>query len=86
MVEFKGKLLIRRATTTDGKSVLVVTGVVEPNCPIDKFDPKDEMWAAHLLVLDSVRFVNEAGHHFSPEDFIENVNGIQDAGKWTRDA
>jgi hypothetical protein len=84
MTEFKGKLLIRRATTPEGKQVLVIAGVVEPTTPIEEFDGRDEMWAAHLLVMDSIKFVNEKNQHFSPEDFLENANDVQNKDKWSR--
>jgi len=83
MIEFKGKLLVRRAVNSDGKPVLVIAGVVEPNVPIDQFDPKDEMWAAHIAVIDAIKFLNADGMHFSPEDFIENSEGVQNKERWT---
>ena len=83
MIEFKGKLLVRRAVNSDGKPVLVIAGVVETNAPIDQFDPNDEMWAAHIGVLDAIKFVNKDGMDFSPEDFIENHEGVQNKERWT---
>lgn len=83
MIEFKGKLLLRRSKTESGKPVLIICGVVEPNVPVEKFDDRDEMWAVHLLALDHVEFLNTSQHQFSPEDFLENVDDIQNKTKWT---
>lgn len=64
--------------------VLVICGVVDSNLDLDEIDDRDEMWAAHLVVNEHIAFVNEHNQHFSPEDFLENVDDIQDKSNWVR--
>jgi hypothetical protein len=85
VIELRGKILVRRATTSDGKFVLVVAGVLDSNIPIESFDPRDEMWATILQVDEkTIRFVNENNMHFSPEDFLENAGDVQNKDRWKR--
>lgn len=84
MITLTGKFLIRRSMTTDGKPILVIAGSAFPDCPIEEFDKRDEMWGAKLLVVESARFVNTNELSFSPEDFLENESEEASKKNWTR--
>lgn len=84
MITLTGKFLIRRSTTSDGKPILVIAGSAFPDCQIEEFDTRDEMWGAKLLVVESARFVNSNKLSFSPEDFLENQSGEASKKNWTR--
>ena len=89
MEELIGKALIRRSTS-NGKPVVIVCGVFHPNQPIENFDDRDEMWAVKFLVADVLKFVGNSGGNgeytgnLSPEDFLENVDSIQDVRCWKK--
>jgi len=84
MITFTGKFLIRRSRTDDGKQILLIAGSAFPDCSVEEFDDRDEMWGAKLMVIDSVRFVNTKNMMFSPEDFLENSSGEASTQNWTR--
>ncbi len=67
----RGKFLIRRAKTKNGKECLVVTGIAIPNIPLDNIDPNDEMWATNMVVSGGRRYFGKDVGSFSPEDFLE---------------
>lgn len=77
----KGKFLMRKARGVDGQMYLTMTGV----CLLPKnieISDKDEMWAAELNVVDSIRFINEYNLQVSPEEFLTGHH--QDACEWRR--
>lgn len=83
MTTIAGKFLMRKASGTNGKKYLTVTGVCE--LPSDlEVDDGDEMWAVKFMELESIKFTNPQQHVFSPEDFLANDCGIQDPRNWRR--
>ncbi len=82
-MRFKGKTLVRRGTA-NGRPVIILCGVFVTDVDAEEFDARDEMWGVELEVVDSARIANESGLNVSPEDFLENVDGCQDANRWRR--
>lgn len=85
--EFKlqGKLLVQ-SRIVDGKQIIGISGVLEPSeCPIE-IDDKNEMWAAKITINQAIAFIGHKQIHCSPEDFMENVDNIQDVNQsgWKR--
>ena len=84
-MKFKGKMLVRRQETREGKPVLILCGVFMPDVDINEFDDRDEMWGVELEVVESVRMVNSKNIPIgSPEDFLENRDNCQSPKSWER--
>lgn len=74
MERLKGKCLVRKSRTTDGKPCLILAGAFFPSEPLDSFSDRDEMWAVELLVADVIKFVGRGnGYPGGPEDFLAGV-------------
>lgn len=80
MESFKGKMLVRKSVNkSNGKEVLILTGLFYPSEPMTSFSDKDELWAVELLVAQAAKYEGSGnGLPHSPEDFLEgagmNVN------------
>lgn len=83
-MNFKGKLLLRTAINSQtNKPMLIVCGWLIPEKTIE-VDKKDEMWAVDLEIKDARKFINVNKLNFSPEDFLENVDNIQNPDLWEK--
>jgi hypothetical protein len=76
-----GKYLVRRSKTDDGKDVVILTGVFQPqNFSIDEIDG-DEMWVTNITVqTGGLRFTKPTRLSVSPEDFISGEG--QSISEW----
>jgi hypothetical protein len=82
-MEFAGKALVRPATLPGGRKAVVITGVFYTDAETQaSLDDRDEMWAMRFSVTEQRRFVNDRNINVSPEDFLENLNGVQDKKNW----
>lgn len=78
--KFKGKCLIRRS----GEYV-VICGAFLPSKNINTFSKNDEMWSVEFEVKQVAKFEGRSNTGaFSPEDFLENCNEIQNPEFWDR--
>lgn len=75
METFKGKMLVRRKKTKDGKPCVILCGVFFPSESIENYDETDEMWAVELGVLDVKKFHQQVSMSSgpSPEEFLEGT-------------
>lgn len=81
MKTFIGKFLIRRAKTTSGEAVFILTGIAYPgNFPLADISDKDEIWIARLGVLEIQKYElkekEATGYKGSPEDFLANTPSV----------
>ena len=83
----KGKLtksLARLSRTHAGEPVLVMVSIVPLTDPEAQEIKQDEMWVGRMDFRPSQELTLREGVEFSPEDWLENQNGVQEliSGAW----
>jgi hypothetical protein len=68
MKQLRGKCLVRKSKTTDGKDVIMLCGSFFPKTEIEITD--DEMWVCDIIVSGGIRFSEPNDYSLSPEDFL----------------
>ncbi len=72
----RGKFLIRKGTSSNGREFLTITGVTIPNFPLSEIKDNDEMWVTDLIVSGGFRYtgpLDNTHSNCSPEEFLEGV-------------
>jgi len=76
-----GKMLVRKAKTTEGKQCLIICGSFFASSESLAEIEGDEMWITKIGVGDSIKF-SEPIKEFSPEEFLEGEP--QKEGFWKK--
>jgi len=73
MERFRGKCLVRRAKSNDGKEVLLICGIFVPTEDIENYDVGDEVWIADFALMGYKKNTFPKDYPLSPEDFLEDT-------------
>lgn len=81
-MNLKGKLLLRKAKTVDGKDILILAGnFFTSKEEFDKIDSCDEFWICNVEIREAIKFTDPV-QNFAIEDFL--TGEFQDKKLWRR--